>query len=161
MKTLFGTNKYVVLLGVVGSAVVIALAQHSASAADQGKRKGKVEIAQDVIVIHPGAKLSTADEKAMDAVLSKYSERLYKLDTIENRKVTSKGSLKDAVLTAAVKAEAPAEAQGGKSHRTHQVICPRPCNENQPPIIPPITALAASQKEKLINELKPILAKYQ
>lgn len=155
MKTLFRTNKYVVLLGVVGSVVVIALAQHSASAA-KSKRKGKVEIAQDVIVIHPGAKISAPDEKAMDAVLSKYSEKLYKIDTVENRKVTSKGSLKDAVLTAAVKAERPTEARGGESHRTHQVICPAPCNENRPPI-----SFGPSQKEKLINELKPILAKYQ
>jgi hypothetical protein len=157
MKTLFGTNKYVVLLGVVGCGVVIALAQHSARAAGQGKGKGKVEITQDMIVIHPGAKLSAPDEKAMDAVLSKYSDKLYKVDTIENRNVTSKGSLRDAVLTAAVRAETPAQEQGGKSHRTHQVICPRPCNENQSPI----TGLAPSQKEKLINELKPILAKYQ
>src|ERR1700716_2186561 len=114
MKTLFGTNKYVVLLGVVGSAVVIALAQHSANAAGHGKRKGEVEITQDVIVIHPGAKLTPADEKRMDAALSKYSDRLYKIDAIENRKVTSKGSLKDAALTAAVRAERPTEAQGGE-----------------------------------------------
>jgi hypothetical protein len=162
MKTLFRTHKHVLLVGVVGSAVLIAFPQQPAMAAGKAKGKKKVEITQDMIVLHPAVKLSPADEKAMDDVLKKHAKTLYKVDTVENGKVTTNGSLKETSLTAAVKAEAPREAQGGKSHKTAQVICPPPCNpQNVPPFATVFKPTNAAARERLIGELKPILRKYQ
>lgn len=151
MKTLFGTNKYVLIaLGVMGFVVLIACAQNGMAR----NHKGKVEITKDVIVLHPAVQLAAADEKAMNDVLKRYNKNLYKIDTVENGKVTkTEGSLKMTSMTAAVKAEG-ATAPVGVTHKSHQTICPAPCNEQRVPNL-------ANQKQKLIQELQPILAKYQ
>jgi hypothetical protein len=163
MKTLFGRDKYVVICsGIVGFVLVFAFGQQSALAARKAKSKRKVEIRHDMIVMHPTVKLSPADEKAMDDVLKKHAKQLYKIDTVENGKVTTNGSLKETTLTAAVKAEAPTQARGGKSHRTAQVICPAPCNQqNIPPFSTIFKSTSLAERQKLIQELKPILEKYQ
>lgn len=164
MKTLFRTDKHILIfLGVVGSAVLVAFPQQSAMAAGKGKSKKKVEITKDTIVIHPAVKLSATDAKAMDDILKKHSKTLYKVDTVANGKVTqTQGVLGDANLTAAVKAEAPMENQPGRSSRTHQVVCVSACNQqNVAPFSTVFKATDAVAKEKLIQELKPVLEKYQ
>ena len=164
MKTLFRTDKHILIfLGIVGSAVLVAFPQQSAMAAQKGKSKKKVEITKDTIVIHPGVKLSAADSKAMDDVLKKHSKTLYKVDTVQNGKVTqTQGVLSDAALTAAAKAEAPKATQPGKANRTHQVICPAPCHqENIPPFSTVFKSTDSAARQNLIQELKPVLEKYQ
>ncbi len=167
MKTLFRTDKHVlILLGVVGSAVLIAFPQQSAMAGrtGKGKHKPKVEITNETIVMHPAVKLSPADAKAVDDVLQKNSKTLYKIDTVEHGKVTkTAGVLPEASLTAAARADASAtnRAPGG-ANRTHQVICEAPCKNQQ---IPPFSTVFKSTdtvaKQRLIQELKPILEKYK
>jgi hypothetical protein len=166
MKTLFGTDKHVlILLGVVGSAVLIAFPQQSAMAGrtGKGKHKPKVEITNETIVLHPAVKLSPADAKAVDDVLQKNSKTLYKIDTVENGKVTkTAGVLPEASLTAAAKSEAAA-APRGQGDKTHQVICEAPCRNNQqvPPFSTIFKSTDSAAKQRLIQELKPILEKYK
>ena len=160
MKTLFRTHKYLVA-GVAGLAVIVGFGQEPAMAARKAKSKKKVEITNNTIVIHPTVKMSPTDAKAMDAVLEKNSKTLYKVDTIENGKVTTKGSLKDANLTVAAKAEAPKEARGG-SNKSHQVICPASCSpQDVAPFSTIFKGTGPDAKRKLIDDLKPILEKYQ
>ena len=166
MKTLFRTDKHILIfLGIVGSAVLLAFPQQSAMAAGKGKSKSnkKVEITKDTIVIHPAVKLSPADSKAMDDILKKHSKTLYKVDTVQNGKVTqTQGVLSDAALTAEAKAEAPKATQPGKANRTHQVICPPPCHEeNIAPFSTVFKATDSVTRENLVQELKPVLEKYQ
>ena len=151
MKTLFGTNKYVLIaLGIVAAAIIISCTQNAMG----GGHKGKVEITRDVIVIHRSVQLSPPDEKAMNAVLKKYDKELYKIDTIENGAVKrTQGSLAEANMTAAVKAER-ATPPVGFTHKSHQTICLPPCN-------PQSVADLLTKRQNLIKELKPILAKYQ
>jgi hypothetical protein len=151
MKTLFRTNKYLfVAVGIAACAIVISCAANLKA----GSHRGKVEITQDVIVIHRTVQLKPPDEKAMDAVLNKYDKRLYKIDTIENGTIKrTQGNLSEAIMTEAVKAERK-QAPVGLTHKSHQTICVPPCN---PQFAPPVLA----QKKKLIEELTPILAKYQ
>jgi hypothetical protein len=160
MKTLFRTHKYV-LMGLLGLAVMFVFGQEPAVAARKAKSKKKVEITNDTIVIHPTVKLSPADEKAMDDILKKNSKTLYRIDTVENGKVTTNGSLNGSSLTAAVKAEMPTEGKGGKSHKTAQVICPAPCHTDQHPFSTIFKATDSVARQRLIQELKPILQKYQ
>ena len=166
MKTLFRTDKHVlILLGVVGSAVLIAFPQQSAMAGrtGKGKHKPKVEITNETIVMHPAVKLSPADAKAVDDVLQKNSKTLYKIDTVENGKVTkTAGVLPEASLTAAAKSDAAAAPRAGRGDKTHQVICEAPCHNQQ---VAPFSTIFKSTdtvaRQRLINELKPILEKYK
>jgi hypothetical protein len=166
MKTLFRTDKHVLfVLGVVGSVALIAFPQQSAMArhTGKGKRKAKVEITNDTIVMHPAVKLSPADSKAVDDILKKNSKTLYKVDTVQNGSVTkTDGALSEASLTAAAKADAPAKAAAGRSDKTHQVICEPPCHNQQ---VPPFSTIFKSTdmaaRQRLIQELKPVLEKYK
>ena len=168
MKTLFRTDKHVlILLGVVGSAVLVAFPQQSAMAGrtGKGKHKPKVEITNETIVLHPAVKLSPADAKAVDDVLQKNSKTLYKIDTVANGKVTkTDGVLPEASLTAAARADASATNRAlGGANRTHQVVCEAPCKNQQVP--PPFSTVFKSTdmvaRQRLISELKPILEKYK
>ena len=165
MKTLFRTNKHrLIFLGVVGSAVLIAFPQQSAMArhTGKGKHKTKVEITNETIVMHPAVKLSPADAKAVDDILQKNSKTLYKVDTVENGRVTkSQGVLPEASLTAAAKADASNRAPG-HGDKTHQVICEAPCkNQQVPPFSTIFKSTDSAAKQRLIQELKPILEKYK
>ena len=166
MKTLFGTDKHVlILLGVVGSAVLIAFPQQSAMAGrtGKGKHKPKVEITNETIVMHPAVKLSPADAKAVDDILKKNSKTLYKVDTVENGRVSkTDGVLPEGNLTAAAKADAAAAPRAGHSERTHQVACEAPCNSQQvPPFSTIFKSTDSAAKQRLIQELRPILEKYK
>lgn len=166
MKTLFRTDKHVlIILAVVGSAVLIAFPQQSAMAGrtGKGKHKAKVEITNDTIVIHPAVKLSPADAKAVDDILQKNSKTLYKVDTVENGKVTkTDGVLPEASLTAAAKADAAAAPRAGHGDKTHQVVCEAPCHNQQvPPFSTIFKSTDSAARQRLIQELKPVLEKYK
>jgi hypothetical protein len=152
MKTLFGTDKYVLIaLGAVASVVII-------SCAGMGRNHhGKVEITKDYIVLHKAVSLDPKDEKALNDVLSNYDKKLYLIDTVENGKITkTRGQLGESVLTAEVKEERRT-VPTGFTHRQHQTICPAPCN----PQFRPPTPAEKAEREKLIAQLKPILERYQ
>lgn len=150
MKTQSAVNKHVVAVGLVIGIAMVACAQQR----KMGEGGGKVEIKQGGIVIHPTVKLSDADAKAMDNVLAKYDAALYKIETVEDGKVTkTQGKLEDAVITQAAKAEV-AMPQPGMSHKRVQVTCPLPCKDIQRP-----PTLAA--REELLKGLEPILSRYQ
>jgi hypothetical protein len=157
MKTLFRTNKYIVLaLSLIASVVIISCALNPMAS----EKAGKVTISDDMIVLHPLVQLSVADEKAMTAVLQKFRKSLYRIDTVENgRVVKTQGTLEMAKLTVAARAASSEGPGPGKSHQTGQITCPKPCNDNTPPINANTATLA--EKQKLIARLTPILEKYQ
>jgi hypothetical protein len=113
MKTFAGTVKQALLVvAVVSIFAMLAFAQN---------KTGKVTIGQNVIILHPGTKLSRPDQKALNAVLKKYDKSLYKIDNYQNgEKKTSQGQLSDVCLDRAVVAEVAAAK--GNSNRTLQVI---------------------------------------
>jgi hypothetical protein len=156
MKTQFRTNTHRLLfMGVLGFAVVFVLTQPQANAAG----KGKVEMTNDMIVMQPAVEVSSADARAMDAVLKKHSKELYRIAEVENRKIVkTEGSLREEVLTAAVKAAMTTESKRGKSHKIGQVVCAPPC---APQIVHRPHGTSAGENQKLVAELKPILTKYQ
>jgi len=157
MKTLIRTNKYILLvLGLIACAVIISCALNPTADA----RTGKVDISDDVIVLHAAVQLSAADERAMTAVLKKYSKSLYRIDRVEKGAETKTlGTLEMGKLTAAAKAAVTSEGQNGWIHYCGQLTCPKPCNENTPPI--KVNTATQAEKEKLIAHIKPILEKYQ
>lgn len=162
MKTLFGTHKYV-LIGVLGLAVAFVFGQEPAVAARKTKHRKKVEITNDTIVLHPTVRMSPADEKAMDAVLEKNSKTLYKIDTVENGKVThTKGVMPEGNLTGTARSERTG-TPSGNSHKTHQVICVAACNPQlvAPPFSTAFKPTDAVARQRLIQDLKPILTKYK
>jgi hypothetical protein len=149
MKALFRTNKYIVLVvGIVSGLAVAAYAQHREKTS---KGVGKVEIKEEAIVLHPGTELEPADAAAMDSALARHSKKLYKITTVENGKITRKGDLSDGYMTEAFRAEVADAERKGTAHRHHQVYC-TPCVEHLVP---------GSEETKIIEDLKPILAKYQ
>jgi hypothetical protein len=151
MKTLFRTDKYVLMaLGIVGSAVIISCVHNQTG----GARTGKVEIKYAAIVLHPGTKLRPDDARAMDEILAKSDKNLYKIATAENGRINRKGTLPDVHMTKEFRAEVADAEIKGTSNRHHQVYCD-PCATHFLP-----SSKMADQK-KLIAELTPILAKYQ
>jgi hypothetical protein len=150
MKTLFRTNNYILVgLAIAGSAIIFSCANPSQTVGSSRK----VEINENGIVIHPAVKLSPADEQALNNVLQHHSKALYKIQAVDNGQVTQvKGKLRDTAITSVVKSEM-ASGGKGKSHWTHQVMCPS-CDEWKP------TDLTASETKQLVAQLKPILEKY-
>jgi len=156
MKTLLRTNKRVLLFaGVLGFAVIFVLTQRPVFAAGNGK----VEITKEMITMQPAVELSPADATAMDAILKKHAKDLYLVDTVENGKVVkTEGSLSQEVLTAAVKAAMATESKRGRHQIVAQITCVPPC---RPQLVHHSDHERAAEKQKLVVELKPILAKYQ
>jgi hypothetical protein len=156
MKTLLRTNKLVLpLAGVLGLAVIFVLTQCAVFTAGTGK----VEMTKEMIVMQPAVDLSPADATAMDAILKKHSKALYLVDTVDNGKIVkTEGSLREEVLTAAVKAAIATESKRGHNIKIGQITCAPPC---APQVVHNPHRASAAEKQKLIAELKPILSKYQ
>lgn len=86
---------------------------------------GKVEIKSDVIIVHPGTKLSAADATALDGVLQKYDKSLYKIVTYQNGQVTkTQGTLNDMQIDRTTSADLALAQSRGQSERAIQVIAP-------------------------------------
>jgi hypothetical protein len=157
MKILFRTNRYLVALGVVACAVILYGAQYSAV----GARTGKIQIMPTGVVIHPTVELSAADELAIDNVLQEHDKSLYKIETVENGQIIKvQGELKDAHMTAALKAEMTAGTRR-KHGKSIQAICEAPCHQTQLPPIWSNTEANSAERQQLIKELTPILKNYQ
>lgn len=152
MTTRFKANKCLVIaLGIVGSAVVLFGAQQGQKADKKGH---KVEITKDAVLIHPTVKLSPADEKAMDKVLSGYEKKLYKIETLKHGKVIkTRGSLPAAFMNAQLKAEVSKAKAEGADDTADQANCPNPCH-------PDGIHATDSDRATFIQKLAPILKKY-
>ena len=110
-------------LGVVGFCVaLLGVAQFVALCSAAGP-KGTVVIKDDVILIHPGTKLTEADRKDLNDTLSSYDKSLYKIETYKGgRLMRTMGQLSDVLVDQALVSEAADAAAKGDSSRTLQVI---------------------------------------
>ena len=89
------------------------------------EKSGKIEIKEDVILIHPGSKISKSDTTALNEVLRKYDKSLYKIETYRNGKSKKKlGELSDMLIDQAVASEVASAKESGDSERAIQVITP-------------------------------------
>jgi hypothetical protein len=145
MKTL--CNAIQLLLLGIGMAAVLAIPGFA-----QGK-DGGVTIQDKGIVIRPGTKLSKSDEKALNDVLGKYDMKLYRSETYKNGKLTKAvGDLKlDKEMASQV---ANAKAAGRTDSAVVFVVGPGTR------MVPPTARSEDKNAKALIEQLKPILQKY-
>src|SRR5207245_7527944 len=88
----------VLLLG-VGTALIIAITGFA-------QQKGRqVTITDTRIEIHPGTRISDSDQKALNEVLRKYDNSLYKVETLKEGKVAVQGRLEDTRIDATLAGE--------------------------------------------------------
>ena len=100
------------------------------------EKSGKVEIKEDVIIIHPGSKISKSDTAALNEVLRKYDKSLYKIETYRSGKSKKKlGELSDMLIDQTVASELASAKESGESDRSIQVISP---NGPQGPAMVPV-----------------------
>src|ERR1043166_647031 len=82
-----------------------------------------VTIKDDVILLHPGTKLSKTDRKKLNEILSKFDKSLYKVEHYKDGKLTrTLGQLSDALIDKTIPAEAAEAKASGYSHATLQII---------------------------------------
>jgi hypothetical protein len=144
MKTLLRKGKYfVAVLAILGCAVTFSWAKSKAA----GGTAGKVVIKKTRIELHPCVPVSDEDDKAMDKVLKKYSKSLYKVETLDDGRVTKTRG--DAKITDAKRAEMKMSKPKGCTILDIVLV--------NPDALAPISA----NDYKLIEELTPILAKYR
>jgi hypothetical protein len=120
----------------VGLCVLAAGALLSLAAASVKQEKsGKVEIKEDVILIHPGTKISKTDAIALNGVLRKYDKSLYKIEAYRNGKSKKKlGELNDMLIDRIIASELASAKESGASNRAIQVITPN--GPQRPPMAP-------------------------
>src|SRR4029077_19958563 len=95
-------------------AVSIALVVVASTMAQ--KRAAGVAIHETFVGIHPGTKISSDDQKALDAVLKNFDKSLYKIRTYDRGKlVKTQGSLEDARIPEKLVAEVRKASQEGIS----------------------------------------------
>lgn len=112
-------KKHLVLLCVV-FAVSIALVVVATAIAQQ--HAAGVSIQETSIQIHPGTKISSDDQKALDAVLRNFNNSLYKIRTYDHGKlVRTQGSLEDARIDQKLVAKANKASQEGISDVALQI----------------------------------------
>jgi hypothetical protein len=117
MKTRTGRRRLVLLT------VVTTIMFAAAGFAEE--KAGKVEIKDKVIVVHPGAKLSKADAKALNEVLKAYNKSFYKIETYKDGKVTkTQGTLNNMYLDQTTVADLSHAKSSGQSERAIQLVAP-------------------------------------
>jgi hypothetical protein len=155
-----------VVLGVIIALIV-------AACAITPKLGPGVSIHEAFVEIYPGTKISSADQKALDAVLKQFSKSLYKIKTYDRGKLMqTKGSLKDARIDQRLVAEVNKASVNGFTDLTLQigignypdtahayvhpsgVPTPAPAGEWIP------TAQQVRDSERLRSRVAPILQKY-
>jgi hypothetical protein len=119
-----------------------------------------VSIHETFVEIYPGTKISSADQKALDAVLKQFSKSLYKIRTYDGGKlVKTQGSLEEARIDQTLVADAINASQKGVSVSTLQV-CAQWKQQG-----PPFSPISGSPTEievskRLVSRVTPILQKY-
>ena len=140
-----------VVLGVIIALIV-------AACAITPKLGPGVSIQEPFVEIYPGTKISSADQKALDAVLKQFSTSIYKIRTYDRGKlVKTQGSLEEAQIDQTLVAGAIIASQKGISVSALQ-ICRYAQWKMQSPIRPGPTELEVSQR--LVSRVTPILQKY-
>jgi hypothetical protein len=128
MRSPSGTVRFFVLAG--STAIALAVPAFAE------EKSGKVEIKEDVIIIHPGSKISKSDTAALNEVLRKYDKSLYKIETYRSGKSKKKlGELSDMFIDQTVASELASAKESGESDRSIQVISP---NGPQGPAMVPV-----------------------
>jgi hypothetical protein len=157
-----------VVLGVIIALIVVACAITP-------KLGPGVSIQEPFVEIYPGTNISSADQKALDAVLKQFSKSLYKIRTYDRGKlVKTKGSLEDAHIDQRLLAEVNRVSVTGFTDLTLQIgngnypLSPDTAHAYvHPSGIPtpapagewiPTAQLRAS--ERLCSRVAPILQKY-
>jgi hypothetical protein len=126
---------------------------HASLGFAEDKTTGGVTIKKEAITVHAGTKLSKDDEKALNDVLKKYDKKLYLVQEFQKGRLTkSMGELK---VNDKLESELAKAKMVGSTDST-VVFSPSGCR-----VVP--ESRTFTQKEdakKLVQELKPILAKY-
>jgi hypothetical protein len=105
-----------VCVALLGVAQFVALTRAAAPS-------GTVTIKEDVILIHPGTKLTQDDREQLNEALSSYDKSLFKVQTYKSGKLTrTMGELSDVLIDQALVSEVAAAAAKGNSSRVLQVI---------------------------------------
>ena len=119
-----------------------------------------VSIHETFVEIYPGTKISSADQKALDAVLKQFSKSLYKIRTYDGGKlVKTQGSLEEARIDQTLVADAINASQKGVSVSTLQVCAQ--WKQQGPPILPASGSPTELEVYKrLVGRVTPILHKY-
>ena len=142
-----------VVLGVIIALVVVACAITQ-------KHGPGVSIHETYVEIYSGTKISSADQKALDAVLKQFSKSLYKIRTYDRGKlVKTQGSLEDALIDQTLVADANIASQKGVSVSTLRIGRFAQWREQSPtPLSGSATELEISKR--LVSRVTPILQKY-
>lgn len=144
-----------VVLGVIIALIVVACAITP-------KLGPGVSIHETFVEIYPGTKISSADQKALDAVLKQFSKSLYKIGTYDRGKlVKTQGSLEEARIDETLVAGAIIASQKGVSVSTLQ-ICRFAQWKQQGPPISPVSGSPTELEvyKRLVSRVTPILQKY-
>jgi len=143
MKTLLGTHRYwLLIVGILGCGLIISFAQ-------QPTKAGKVEISADSIVIHATVNLTKSDEQELNKRLAKFDKSLYKLDKLDNGQVKTQGNLKVTTVLEQEMANAKANHASGF------------CVNFSPGSAAYVAVTRQLEAKRLLEEVKPILQKYQ
>jgi hypothetical protein len=141
-----------------------------------------VSINETSVQIYPGTKISSDDQKALDAVLKNFNKSLYQIRTYDRGKlVKTRGSLEDARIDQKLVAEVSKASQKGVSDSTLQLGNPQKFTigwpnqasanvftsraSSPPPPPSPSTQPTPSSTElrvskRLVSLVTPILQKY-
>jgi len=119
-----------------------------------------VSIHEPFVEIYPGTNISSADQKALDAVLKQFSTSLYKIRTYDRGKlVKTQGSLEDARIDETLVAAAIIASQKGVSVSTLRIGRFAQWREQSPtPLSGSATELEISKR--LVSRVTPILQKH-
>ena len=154
MKTLLGTRKYLFLLPLLLAAtgLIIAYGQQASSKPKESSKTNEGWVDKG-IVVHPTIKLSAKDEKDLTDKLKKFDKSLYKLEKLDNGKVTT--SWGEMQLCDKLSAEMEdSKTKGMSVHQTNFVPTGGPAGAaNQ--------SLLKKDAKNLIKAVTPILNKYQ
>jgi hypothetical protein len=142
-----------VAFGVIIALIVVACAITQ-------KHGPGVSIHETFVEIYPGTQISSADQKALDAVLKQFSKSLYKIRTYDRGKlVKTQGSLEDALIDQTLVADANIASQKGVSVSTLRIGRFAQWREQSPtPLSGSATELEISKR--LVSRVTPILQKY-
>jgi hypothetical protein len=121
-----------------------------------------VSIHETSVQIYPGTKISSDDQKALDAVLKNFNKSFYKIRTYDHGKlVKTQGSLEDAFIPQTLVVEISKASQKDISDRCAALVyTSRPASPPPGPawVQPSPNELRVSKR--LVSRVTPILQKY-
>jgi len=125
-----------------------------------------VSIHEPFVEIYPGTNISSADQKALDAVLKQFSKSLYKIRTYDRGKlVKTQGSLEDVRIPQKLVAEVTKASQEGFSDSTLVLGDPIALNwtsgtKGPTPTPSPQSTSVQIEAKRLVKAVTPIVGKY-